>query len=325
MTKKHIRILSINGGGIRGYIPALIIDELSKQSGQDITQLFDMVIGTSIGGMLSAAYTTPMDLHNHALGPKYNTSEVLNLMLRSRNEIFPQDSIRNQLVTAKYPREGLDNFLTNEFTINGQPALLKDTMLPIAVTALNEKNNDPQIWSSCSKFFSNYSLADAVGATTAAPTYFAPKEVKVHTNLPSSECANYGMIQKLDGCYYRLIDGGLFANSPAMLALQMIRNRISGKTIEECDAQYSMFQNPSVPWKDFDLKVDFVNHSFALPNLSLNNETYLTIIEIGTGKFNTKPLLPDLSKINNLLDGRNSCYWLCWLWHYCSWFILPYR
>ena len=153
MAKKHIRILSINGGGIRGYIPALILDQISKESGQDITQLFDMVIGTSIGGMLSAAYTTPMDLKNQTAGPKYNTSEILDLMLRSRNEIFPQNSLRNQLVKAKYPREGLDNFLINEFTINGQPALLKDTLLPIAVTALNEKNNDPQIWSSCSKYF----------------------------------------------------------------------------------------------------------------------------------------------------------------------------
>lgn len=95
--------------------------------------------------MLSAAYTTPMDLKNQAAGPKYNTSEILDLMLRSRNEIFPQNILRNQLVKAKYPREGLDNFLINEFTINGQTALLKDTLLPIAVTALNEKKNDPQI------------------------------------------------------------------------------------------------------------------------------------------------------------------------------------
>lgn len=139
MAKKHIRILSINGGGIRGYIPVLILDQISKESGQDITQLFDMVIGTSIGGMLSAAYTTPMDLKNQTLGPKYNTSEILDLMLRSRNEIFPQNSVRNQLVKAKYPKEGLDNFLINEFTINGQPALLKDTLLPMQLQHLTKK------------------------------------------------------------------------------------------------------------------------------------------------------------------------------------------
>lgn len=142
-----------------------------------------------------------------------------------------------------------------------------------------------------------------MGANTAAPTYFAPKEVKVNINLSPSECNNYGMIQKPDGCYYRLIDGGLFANSPAMLALQMIRNRISGKIIDECDTKYNMFKNYSVPWKDFDLKVDFINRSFAIPSLSLNNETDLTIIEIGNGKFNTKPAAPDLSKATRFLDA----------------------
>ena len=64
-----------------------------------------------------------------------------------------------------------------------------------------------------------------------------------------------------------------------------------------------MFKNYSIPWKDFDLKVDFVNRSFAVPSLSLNNETDLTIIELGTGKFNTKTPPIDLSKANNLLDG----------------------
>lgn len=142
-----------------------------------------------------------------------------------------------------------------------------------------------------------------MGATTAAPTYFPPKEVKVNANLSPSECSNYGMIQKTDGCYYRLIDGSLFANSPAMLALQMIRNRISGKIIDECDTKYNMFKNYSVLWKDFDLKDDFINRSFAIPSPSLNNETDLTIIEIGTGKFNTKPPAPDLSKANSFLDA----------------------
>lgn len=45
MAKKHIRVLSINGGGIHTCAD---IRQISKKSGQDITQLFDMVIGTSI-------------------------------------------------------------------------------------------------------------------------------------------------------------------------------------------------------------------------------------------------------------------------------------
>ena len=48
--KNTVRILSIDGGGIRGIIPAVVLSRLERQKGQRVTDLFDLVAGTSTGG-----------------------------------------------------------------------------------------------------------------------------------------------------------------------------------------------------------------------------------------------------------------------------------
>ena len=49
MTKpKVFRILSIDGGGIRGILPAMVLSEIEKRTGKKIFQLFDLIVGTSI-------------------------------------------------------------------------------------------------------------------------------------------------------------------------------------------------------------------------------------------------------------------------------------
>ena len=56
--KDTIKILSIDGGGIRGLIPALLLAEIEKNCGQ-ISQLFDFFAGTSTGGILTLLLNRP--------------------------------------------------------------------------------------------------------------------------------------------------------------------------------------------------------------------------------------------------------------------------
>ena len=58
-TKRRFykKILSIDGGGIRGLIPALILQEIERRTGQRIHTLFDLIVGTSTGGILAIALT----------------------------------------------------------------------------------------------------------------------------------------------------------------------------------------------------------------------------------------------------------------------------
>ena len=53
------KILSIDGGGIRGIIPAAYLAEIEKRTGKPICTLFDLIAGTSTGGILAAALTVP--------------------------------------------------------------------------------------------------------------------------------------------------------------------------------------------------------------------------------------------------------------------------
>lgn len=54
---KPFRILSIDGGGIRGIVPALVLADLEARTGQRVSDLFDLVAGTSTGGVLALALT----------------------------------------------------------------------------------------------------------------------------------------------------------------------------------------------------------------------------------------------------------------------------
>ena len=54
-----MRVLAIDGGGIRGLIPALVLAELERRCGRPIARLFDLVAGTSSGAILACALTRP--------------------------------------------------------------------------------------------------------------------------------------------------------------------------------------------------------------------------------------------------------------------------
>lgn len=82
----HLRVLVINGGGVRGIVPARILDEISVISKKNITDLFDYIIGTSIGGIEAIALTVPGEDGK----PKYTTKDVVDIMLNNAQEIFPQ-------------------------------------------------------------------------------------------------------------------------------------------------------------------------------------------------------------------------------------------
>ena len=74
------RILSIDGGGIRGIIPVTILASIEERTGKPISQLFDLIAGTSTGGILALGLTKP----NSAGEPEYSAHDLCKL-LRTRN------------------------------------------------------------------------------------------------------------------------------------------------------------------------------------------------------------------------------------------------
>src|SRR5919198_1588171 len=54
-----VKVLAIDGGGIRGLIPALVLAEIERRTGRRTASLFDLVAGTSTGAIIACALTRP--------------------------------------------------------------------------------------------------------------------------------------------------------------------------------------------------------------------------------------------------------------------------
>lgn len=106
---KKIKILSIDGGGTRGLLPSTMLNCLEKETGQKVTDLFDVIVGSATGGIIAAA-----------LGAGMETAELIDLYLNRADFILPSNSFRKiwnpvNLFAPKYPNDNLKQLLTEKF------------------------------------------------------------------------------------------------------------------------------------------------------------------------------------------------------------------
>ena len=200
----HINVLSLDGGGIRGIIPAMLLAEIEKRTSKPISQLFDIIAGTSTGGILALALSKPRD--NNAIEPEFTATALIDLYENKGEIIFPKSALRKigQAMEERYPAKGLETLLDQYF---GQTRL-KDALTEIIITSYDIENRAAFFFRSknarnpvLEKDY-DYPMKAVARATSAAPTYFEPNK-----------------IEKSDGNgYWALVDGGVFANNPAMCA-----------------------------------------------------------------------------------------------------------
>ena len=186
-----MRVLSIDGGGIRGLIPALVLAEIEDRTGRHTAELFDLVAGTSTGGILACALTRP-----GADGrPRYTARELTELYVSEGPKIFHRSLLHTVESVAgvfdeKYENTGLVTALEHYLG----DARLSQTLIPIFVTAYDIENRRAFFFRTGGDH--DHRLADVALATASAPTYFEPAHV--------------------DG--FALIDGGVFASNPSLCA-----------------------------------------------------------------------------------------------------------
>jgi patatin-like phospholipase/acyl hydrolase len=197
------RILSIDGGGIRGIIPALILAETEQRAKRPISKMFDLVAGTSTGGILAVGLTMPGTKRK----PKYSALDLVSLYEEEGDDIFHRSKwhqIRaiGNLAEEKYPSEGIEGVLAARFG----KAWLSEVLTHVLVTAYDIELRQPHFFKSDrakKKPERDFLLAHVARATSAAPTYFEPAKI------PS----------RAGGDPVALVDGGVFANNPAACAL----------------------------------------------------------------------------------------------------------
>jgi len=222
--RKKIRVLSIDGGGIKGIIPATILvyleqklQEFSNNKEARIADYFDLIAGTSTGGILTCAYLIPDA--NDPSRPKLSAEEALSLYLDDGKYIFSLPfwrKIRTLFgwVDEKYSHRHMERLLKKHF---GSKTRLSQLLKPCLIPAYDIHQNR-------AVFFNSLNARDTperdtkvwqvARATSAAPTFFEPTVVKLDggTRLP-------------------LVDGGVFANNPAMCAYTEV-NKIDFSKIE---------------------------------------------------------------------------------------------
>lgn len=204
-SRRFIRVLCINGGGVRGIIPARILQEFEEKSGKPIHQLFDLIVGTSTGGIIALAVTMPDS--EHPQKPMYKAQDLVNFYLQESPQIFCK-SIWRTLRTgfgiwgARYDRKNLDDALLR-FLKDGQ---MSQSLSHVGVLSYSIDKHLPCLWTSYrakQKASKDHYIRNVAAATSAAPTYFDAKAI---TDAKTKETLTE-------------IDGGIYANNPAVGAV----------------------------------------------------------------------------------------------------------
>jgi patatin-like phospholipase/acyl hydrolase len=113
-TKFKRRILSIDGGGIRGIIPAMVLNYIEERTGKRIATMFDFIAGTSTGGMLALGLTRKNSDSSINNEPEYTAAELVNFYGKYGEKIFNQNNLPgswDDLLQPKHDPKGREEVL----------------------------------------------------------------------------------------------------------------------------------------------------------------------------------------------------------------------
>jgi hypothetical protein len=178
--KNYFKILSFDGGGIKGAFPASLMCELIKETPKPLSEKFDLIVGTSTGSILASALATDFPI-----------DEVLNMYEDKGCEIFKEKKTSLKGIRrSKYSKECLikqAEGALGELTMD-------ETKTDLLITATQIGNGNPTTFN---KNYKDVKVSDAVIASCSAPVLFKPH--KINDEL--------------------FVDGGVWANNPALLGI----------------------------------------------------------------------------------------------------------
>jgi patatin-like phospholipase/acyl hydrolase len=243
--KRRVMILSIDGGGIRGLIPAMVLRELEGRlrdctDGKPFSEVFDLIAGTSTGSLITMGLTLPKRYPHRPNAylnePAMSVGEITDFYLRRGTEVFPQDALNGLRTLAhvfreKYDVKRLERMLEE---ILGS-ATLKDCLTNVLVTAYDTERGKPFLFKngSLESYAENSSFGGNLGKVKQMfsrrnPSGFGIGERDLNFALKdvaraATAAPTYFPPAKIspvpyNGESYCLIDGGVFAVNPSLCA-----------------------------------------------------------------------------------------------------------
>jgi patatin-like phospholipase/acyl hydrolase len=200
-----MRVLAIDGGGIRGLIPALVLTELERRAGRRVFEMFDLIAGTSTGGILACALCAPDPLPASELVSLYE-DEGPNIFDRS---LFQRIRSAEGLLDEKYEDTALDRALERFLGHKRLSETRPDLIVPAYDTALPGPYFFKTSKARATPETDDFPLSIVARATSAAPTYFEPVELDERA----------------------LVDGGVFAVNPAMSAFAEVLKEVDAREV----------------------------------------------------------------------------------------------
>lgn len=222
------KILALDGGGIRGLATALILQAIEKSLPNpeciDLAQTnilrdkFDLIAGTSTGSILAAGIATGRPI-----------SEIIDLYISQGPKIFKPKAIvvtdrllrtvRQGLSAPLHRDTGLGEVLKTVFMQNGQVIKLGDVDKSLLIQSYDVTNHEPVVFKSHSTDPSvqEKPLWEVIKGSCSAPGYFPGHKLKRSSMVIKGKKEDAAMI-----------DGGVFANNPALCGIVEIMS--DGKT-----------------------------------------------------------------------------------------------
>jgi len=189
-------VLSIDGGGIKGIIAALALEEIERQIGKPISDCFDLICGVSTGGIIASILTIPDDDGR----PKYKASDVVKFYREEGRRIFRKRSKIPfyYLFKSKYRHSRLKDAIRSRIGDLPFNHLTNRVMIPCY--DLIERR--PYFFKNWYPDIINVATYQVATATSSAPTYFDPQICNMGN----------GSTRKL------LVDGSVAVNNPTACA-----------------------------------------------------------------------------------------------------------
>ena len=197
-----MKVLCIDGGGIRGLIPAIVLAEIERRTGRRIADMVDLIAGTSTGGILACGLTRPGPDGK----PFFTANELADIYVQEGPKIFHRSLAKritsvDGWIDERYDDDGLNAALERYLA----DTRLSDALTDVFVTAYDIHDRFAFFFRSARARTDptyDFPMVRATRATAAAPSYFEPAEV---TDVAGART-------------YPLVDGGVYAVNPSMCA-----------------------------------------------------------------------------------------------------------